>query len=266
METSGKQTSLFGETELTSSRVGFRVSPSALPGSDEARRMTATSGRKCLEQLEKSGRAGLWGRMFAASLIGMTGWYSTMCFLTWKMKATKRRRLYFLLQVSTPRTEETGYGLLPTAQTQELMSGYRMIATPNQRDWKGESGLKDQEDLNRDVRRMWPTVTKSDHTGAGGTRAGGVNLRTAMMPTPTVNDATNSTCPPSQVNRHDSLVASALKTGQTGQLNPDFVREMMGCPKGWHDDLFWIHLDRLCQKKKSSASFRRRQQQHESKA
>jgi len=58
-------------------------------------------------------------------------------------------------------------------------------------------------------------------------------LANGMMPTPTLNDSKNSTLPPSQVNRHDSLAACALKIGATGHLNPRFVEWMMGYPTGW---------------------------------
>lgn len=55
---------------------------------------------------------------------------------------------------------------------------------------------------------------------------------TSMMNTPTAQDADNSTLPKSQLNR-DSVVGDILKTGITGQLNPQFVGEMMGFPKDW---------------------------------
>jgi hypothetical protein len=89
-----------------------------------------------------------------------------------------------------------------------------------------------------------------------------------LMPTPRAAEYKGTGPLGSKSHQHrldrDYLDATVQElTGQTGQLNPDFVREMMGYPKGWHDDLFWIHLERLCEKKKSSASFRKRQQQHE---
>lgn len=48
------------------------------------------------------------------SLVGMEGWSSSRCALTWRMKVTKYNRAYFQLQVSTPRTGVTGFGLSPT--------------------------------------------------------------------------------------------------------------------------------------------------------
>ena len=71
-------------------------------------------------------------------------------------------------------------------------------------------------------------------------RGKGPNLEEAiawMLPTPTVNDAGNSTLPPSQRGR-DSLPGQMLRddsvpTGPSTHLNPSFVEEMMGYPVGW---------------------------------
>jgi hypothetical protein len=57
--------------------------------------------------------------MFAASLVGMKGWFSTRCALTWRVKDTKSSRSYFLLQASTRRTAATESGLLLTPTTRE---------------------------------------------------------------------------------------------------------------------------------------------------
>jgi hypothetical protein len=66
------------------------------------------------------------------------------------------------------------------------------------------------------------------------------NLETVvarLIPTPTVNDAKNSTLPPSLRGR-DSLPGHMLRsdsttTGGPTYLNPSFVEEMMGFPVGW---------------------------------
>lgn len=59
-----------------------------------------------------------------------------------------------------------------------------------------------------------------------------------MLPTPTVNDATNSNLPPIQVKRKSGLPKIAMqsdeyRTGTISQLNPLFVGEMMGFPVDW---------------------------------
>lgn len=91
------------------------ASHSPFPGTDEARRMTVTSGRKCLELSKNSGPLGLLEKM----LLESSEWHSTMCFLTWKAKATPQGRLYYQLQVSEPCTDDTEQRLLPTLTASE---------------------------------------------------------------------------------------------------------------------------------------------------
>lgn len=92
----------------------FPVNPSVLQESEEERMMIATCGQKCLEQFGQSDRPGLWQKMFAGSLVGMKGWSSRRCALTWKLKVMKSSRSLFQLLPSTRRTGESGYGLLLT--------------------------------------------------------------------------------------------------------------------------------------------------------
>jgi len=64
-----------------------------------------------------------------------------------------------------------------------------------------------------------------------------LTIAAQLLPTPTVNDAGNSTLPPSLRGR-DSLPGQMLRddsvpTGPGTHLNPSFVKEMMGFPVGW---------------------------------
>jgi hypothetical protein len=122
MKTLQKQTSLFGEDKSTSFPEGFHVNPTHLQENGSARMTSATCGPRCLEQFEKFNHVGLWAKTFSALLIGMEGWSSKRCRLTWKLRGTKYNRLYFQLQVLALRTKGTVFGLLPT---------------PTTRDWKG---------------------------------------------------------------------------------------------------------------------------------
>ena len=90
------------------SQEDFPASRSVMLGSEEARTMTAISGRKCSESYKRQGQLGLLVRM----LLESSAWHSTKCVLTWKQKVTKSSRSLFQLAVSMPRTEETVYGLL----------------------------------------------------------------------------------------------------------------------------------------------------------
>src|SRR5690606_27911029 len=114
MRTSEIQTSLFTGTGSTSSPEGSPASHTAPQENDLEKKMTATSGRKCLEQFGRFPRAGAWAKTFAALLIGMEGWYSTRCRLIWNLRGTKSSRFYFQLVPSTHPTDVTGYGLWPT--------------------------------------------------------------------------------------------------------------------------------------------------------
>ena len=110
----------FGEDVSMSLQEDFPASRSVLQGKERERKTTATYGRKCLEQFGKFTHVGYWAKMFSELLVGRMGWYSSRCVLTWKLKGTKYNRLYFQLAVSMLPTKGTGYGLLPTVQTQGL--------------------------------------------------------------------------------------------------------------------------------------------------
>lgn len=54
----------------------------------------------------------------------------------------------------------------------------------------------------------------------------------SLLPTPTANDAKNTTLPLSQKAR-DSVPGALLREGVSGQLNPEFCEWLMGYPTGW---------------------------------
>lgn len=102
----------------------FHASPILKLGNGKEQPTTATCGPKCFEQYAKSDRAGSWGKTFSALLIGMEGWFSNRCVLTWKLKTTPFNRSYFQLAVSTRRTKDTAPGLLPTVTTTNSSQGF----------------------------------------------------------------------------------------------------------------------------------------------
>ncbi len=79
-------------------------------GSEKARQMTVTSGRKCSALYQKPGPLGLLARMLLVS----STWSSNKCVLTWKAKAMKSSRLLFQLAPSMRRTGGIESGLLVT--------------------------------------------------------------------------------------------------------------------------------------------------------
>lgn len=120
---SKKQTSLFTAEGLISFPGDSHASHIQKLEKDLEQQMTATYGRKCLEQFGKFNRAGLFQKTFAALLLGMTGWSSTKSRLTWNLKVTKLSRFYFQLRVSMLPTDGTGFGLLPTPLVMDTNQG-----------------------------------------------------------------------------------------------------------------------------------------------
>jgi hypothetical protein len=102
------------QTELIFSQEDFLVNHTQVQEKDLEKKMTDTSGRRCLERFGKFNHVGLWAKTFSDLLIGQTGWFSTKCKLTWKLKGTKYNRMYFQLYPSTHHTEGIESGLLPT--------------------------------------------------------------------------------------------------------------------------------------------------------
>ena len=90
------------------SQEDFPASRSVMPGSGEARTMTAISGQKCSESYKRQGQLGSLVRMLLAS----SAWHSTKCVLIWKRVDTKSSRSLFQLAVSMPHIEEKEFGLL----------------------------------------------------------------------------------------------------------------------------------------------------------
>ena len=262
MKTFKKRISVSGQIASTSLPVDSPVSRSRSQENAKGQKTTAIYGPQCSTLFELFDPAGSWQRTFSELLIGRKDWYSTRCALTWKRTATKYNRSLFRLAVSVLPTAETEYGLLPTVQTQ---------------------GLKHCENGRTKFMQtdLLPTPHASD-ASRGGQKVTGLYKRkksgltymsllndlavSGLLPTPTANDAVNSSIPPSQIDR-GSLVGTlmrgmlptpkandfrsgmanrvgtvhtqqlndtiAYRTGKTSRLNPLFVEEMMGFPTCW---------------------------------
>jgi hypothetical protein len=248
---------------LTLFQVGSRdhANHTQQQGSDLEKKMTATSGRKCLEQFEKFNRPGLWARTFAALLIGTGEWYSMKCRLIWKLKATKSHRFYFQLVPSMLPTEEIGFGLLPTPSSMEERTSIETWEARNERN--KQKGMTNSKGLAISAKMgllPTPTSVQRDHpervealkaTGATDiySRNNGENRPNSiidymnfhgMLPTPTTRDWKDCFQSQEKLNeqyekRESPGVALTVGylTGKTSQLNPQFVLEMMGFPLDW---------------------------------
>ena len=105
--------------QLQFSLEDFPANHSPLPGSEEARKMTVTSGLKCSESYTRSGPLGCLVKMCLESSI----WHSTRCFLTWKVKDTPHKRSLFRLAVSMPHTSGKELQFWPTPSTGAALCG-----------------------------------------------------------------------------------------------------------------------------------------------
>jgi hypothetical protein len=241
---------MFTEDESTLSRAVSPASRTVPQENEWEKKMSATSGLKCLEQYAKFNRDGLLGKMFPGLLVGREGWFSTRCRLTWKLRGTKYSRLYFQLAVSTLRTEETGSGLLPTPRAnqvngcdlnsealasrnkgnlEEVIAGWvtGLLPTPQAIDGNGNGReLRLKKDCNRDPNQpgSWRGDLKDFAT-------------LGMLPTPATRDykgaRSKEALEASGRNHTNSLPDAFAQTGVSSQLNPQFVAEMMGFPTDW---------------------------------
>ena len=208
------------------------------PGSEEARKMTVTSGLRCLELSRKSGPLGSLEKM----LLGSSQWRSTRCYLTWKGRATKQGRLYFRLVPSMPRTGEIERAswagkenrpiyFIPTPRAGSKsaehdlkhgnLKGAVMYATPQARDYR--TGQRERwrnparsRNLNDQVAAMYPTPT----TGAG--LCGGTGNYQQLKALEVSGQITEEE-------------RRSMAAGNGGQLNPEWVEWLMEFPLGWTD-------------------------------
>ena len=228
--TTGGQTELFSAEDFLASRIHSQES-------DLEKRMSAICGPKCLESFGKFNRTGLWVKMFSALLIGRTDWYSTRCRLTWKLRGTKYKRMYFQLAPQTLRTGGIESGLLHTPTT------YEAVSRKNPTNSRGEPKLEQQARYLAMKSGLLPTPRTSDKNSPGIHGNGGQDLRTViamnagMMPTPTTRDykgaRSTEALEAAGRNETNSLSDFFAQTGKTSQLNPRFVLEMMGFPPDW---------------------------------
>lgn len=200
------QTSIFTGVGSMSSPAESPVSHTVLQENEKEQLIVAISGLKCSEQLGKFAPDGSFAKTFTDLLTGQAGWYSSRSKLTWKLKATKSLRIFCQLAVLTRHIAEREYGLLPTPLASEIAEIQNFRKTTMEGFKKG--WLKD--------------MSLTHYLVAG------------LLPTPTTNDKLNNPETKSQMNRANLAgFLSRHVTGQTGQLNPPFVEEMMGYPVNW---------------------------------
>lgn len=208
--------------QLTFSPEVFLANRLAVPGSEEARKMTVTSGQRCYELFGRQLHDGSSVKMLAASLLGTAAWCSRVCFLTWKVQATKRGRLLFRLVPSTPRIGATGYGLLltPAVVMPEEMPGQMRARALR----KGYDNGTQWNSLASQVKYGFlPTPLSSDHK-----RSVESETQYARRNTPQRKRLAGT---------NNLVNAVGITNGKRNgrRLSPAFALWMMGYPPHWCD-------------------------------
>lgn len=198
-------------SQLTLLPVDFLASHSAWLGSDEARRMTVTSGRKCAVLCKSLSPVGCLVRMFLTS----PDYISTQFRLTWKIWTTKSGRLVFRLQHSRPSTYATDSLFWPTPRASTGAQPKAGTVGPT---GKTPDGKKRQVGLEYAVRMVergvWPTPCAGDSKS----RRTSERAKRIHSAGPTLTE-----------------VVWAAEGLTTGVLNPRWVEWLMGFPDGWTD-------------------------------
>ena len=212
------------------------------PGSEKARKMTVTSGQRCLELYGKSARCGLLAKMLLESSI----WHSTRCFLTWKTSVTKGKRLLFRLVASMPRTKENVSLLWPTPSTGAALCGGTGNFKTLQR--MAKIGLITEEE------RQQLSQGNGGKTNPGLLEwlMGYEQRFTELIPTPTARDWKGAPknrywTPYSQIVHVEreregrkyrgnlTELVEVTPLGKIGLMNPEYVEWLMGYPIGWSE-------------------------------
>ena len=226
------------EEWLTSSQGDTPASPSRLPGSDVAVKMTDISGQKCLGLSKLSGPAGSLEKMLLATSL----WASTRCYLTWKAQATPAGATLFRLSPQMPDTDATESGLWPTAVAydatpggpnnhykglgHQAKHGGKLLHTPtakaNQMAPSMNSGWQGPE--------MWATPSAADSVGTtDGGQSKSLRTDVRMWPTPIASEAkTNKDIRPS--GKSNSLTAAVMDQHKTWPTPTAHIHKEGGFP------------------------------------
>ena len=164
---------------------GHRASRPVLPGSAEAEKMTAGSGRNLLASLNGFYQPGSWQRILLESLVLKTTWRSRNGLLAWKLKTMRSsHRLFIQLQHSAPTTGDIESSLLPTLTTMDSIDRKRM--RPSRAATNRKTGYLSE--------MLLPTLMESDGDGGGGPNSycRMLNKVARLLPTLRAGDAKQS--------------------------------------------------------------------------
>ena len=136
------------------SREDSHASRSPMPGSEEARKMTATSGRRCCEQYKSASQLGSLVRMLA----GSQRWLSKARLLRWEIKPLfSERRTVFIPTKCDKDSLLSGYA--PTSRVSDMKSNrflFRLVPLEHRTD--------ETESSSSDILLQTPTVVMTDES------------------------------------------------------------------------------------------------------
>ena len=196
---------------------------SQLPGSAEARQMTAGSGRRCYALLDARSPLGLYLRTCLAS----SHWGSTRFYLTWSAPGTPAGRSLYRLRASAPRISGNASSLWHTATAALPFHEDKLWPTPS------AGNFNDGEDLQAWLDRRATLREKRVNGNGMGTP---LAMAVKLWPTPAKGDARNSrnsTAQRTPGSNHHTGTTLSDATLQMGKLNPSWVETLQGFPVGW---------------------------------
>lgn len=257
--------------QLTLFQEGFLVNPFPRPGSAEAGRMTAISGRKWSGLSKNSGRLG----SLEKTLLESSGWRSPIFYLSWKPVDIGQGYFLFQLALSEPGTGVTGWQSSDTGKETDIWP------TPTAQDYKRRGPNSRQQGLPEQVAKMYNTPTAKDaknctlplsqikrnslvgdvmremfatpqardwKTGQASRwedrkhRSRNLNDQIAMYPTPTTGaglcGGTGNYQQLKKLEAEGKITEEErrnMSRGNGGSLNPEWVEWLMGFPPGWTD-------------------------------
>lgn len=246
-----------GYEQLTLFPEGSPASRLVWPGSSEARKMTATSGRKWLGLSRNSGPLGLLEKM----LLESSEWHSPIFYLSWRAADIGQGHFLFQLVRSEPGISAAGWRLWAAPNTMDYLpqrspealkkqaEGSRAVKiynTPTAQDGQNSTFPKSQ--INRDslvgdvMREMFATPQARDYRTSQASRwedkehrSRNLNDQIAMYPTPTTGAGWNYQ--KLKKLRDQGTISEeerkSMSQGNGGQLNPRWVEWLMGFPPGW---------------------------------
>ena len=243
------------EGQLTLFLADSPASRSLLPGSKEARKMTATSGRKWLGLSKNSGPLGSLEKMLLESL----RWHSPIFYLSWKPVGIGQGHFLFQLALSEPDTDDTESQLWDTPNTMDYLPQrstevLKRQAEGSRKGRKRPANLREkvnpetvkmweEPNLSGQV-KLWPTPQARDWKGPQGQsyKGNATDLPQAikMYPTPATGAGMcGGTGNYQQLKKlkEQGVISEDerrnMSQGNGGQLNPYWVEWLMGFPPGW---------------------------------